>query len=129
MTGVDIAWGALLWVALGGGVGAALRYAVDVIVTPRWPRTFPLATFVVNVTGSLLLGVLAGLVVRGAPAGALTVLGVGFCGGYTTFSTACVESVNLLRQGRAGAATLNAAGSLALTAAAAWARLLLTRGL
>lgn len=118
-----------LLVALAGSCGAVTRFVVDGALRARLGGAFPWATIVVNVTGSLLLGVLAGLVVRGAPAGALTVLGVGFCGGYTTFSTACVESVNLLRQGRTGPATLNAAGSLALTAAAAWAGLLLTRGL
>lgn len=117
-----------LLVALAGSGGAVARFALDGALRARLGGAFPWATIIVNVTGSLLLGVLAGLVAAGRlPAGVLTVLGVGFCGGYTTFSTATVESVNLLRQGRPAASAVNAAGTLALTVAAAWMGLALTR--
>ena len=80
----------IVLVALGGGLGACLRYAVDAWIRARWPAEFPWATFVINVTGSFVLG----LCVAGLSGGALLgFLGTGMMGGYTTFSTASVEAV------------------------------------
>lgn len=99
-----------LWVALGGAFGAVARFVVDAEVKGRWPgaRSFPWATVAINVTGSLLLGLVAAAVVvrSGAPEW-LAIVGVGFCGGYTTFSTASVETVRLLQEGRYRAAAVN----------------------
>ena len=72
--------------ALGGGVGAAARYAVDEWVTARWRGDFPLGIFLVNVTGSLLLGLFVGLVTPSlesvaAPAGWAALVGTGVLGG------------------------------------------------
>lgn len=89
-----------LLVAVAGGVGAAARLVVDGAVRARWPGRFPLATLVVNATGSLTLGLLTGAHVADAvSASVLLVAGVGFCGGYTTFSTAMVETVRLAQDG------------------------------
>ena len=108
-----------LLVAAAGGLGAAARFAVDGATRSRWATAFPWSTVMVNVTGSLLLGVLTGLLVTdGAPGLARTVLGTGFCGGYTTFSTASFENVRLLQLRRYAAAAGNAVGSLVLTVAA-----------
>jgi CrcB protein len=99
-------------IALLGGVGAAGRYGVDALVTRRWRRDFPLATLVINVGGSLLLGILTGLALyRGASDDLRSVLGTGFCGGYTTFSTASFESVRLLQK----RSTRSAAGYVTAT--------------
>lgn len=117
-----------LLVAIAGSCGAVARFVADGALRARLGGAFGWSTIVVNVTGSLLLGVLAGLVPRGAPISVLTVLGVGFCGGYTTFSTASVESVRLLSQGRPTAAAVNTLSTLVLTVVAAWLGLLLTRG-
>lgn len=101
--------------SLAGALGAVCRLVVDGGVRARYDR-FPLGTLVVNVSGSLLLGVVTGLVLfHGAPSELRTVLGTGFCGGYTTFSTASFEAVRLLQQRRLGAALLTAAGTLLLT--------------
>ncbi len=109
-----------LWVALAGGGGAAARFLVDGAITSRRTPRFPWATWTVNVSGSLLLGVLTGLVLfRGAPTGLTLIAGVGFCGGFTTFSTASVETVRLLESRRYGAAALNLVGTLMVTAGAA----------
>lgn len=103
---------------LAGATGAVTRFLLDSSVKRRWKSTFPWATVFINVTGSLLLGVLAGLVLfAGQPAVWQTVIGTGFCGGYTTFSTASFETVRLVQQKRAGLALVNALGSLVLSVA------------
>lgn len=114
-----------LLIALAGAGGAGARYSADWAVK-RWRTTqFPAATLLINVSGSLLLGVLTGLtvnhVVRGGGSGAnaITVAGTGFCGGYTTFSTATFESVRLLQLRRYRLAALNTMGSIVLTTLAA----------
>lgn len=87
----------IVGVALAGGIGAALRYGVDSGVTRRVRARVPLGTWVVNVSGSFLLGVLVGLGAEVVPDALRTVLGVGLLGGYTTFSTASVEAVSIAR--------------------------------
>jgi CrcB protein len=82
---------ALAWIGVGvfGAAGAYARYAMAAAVSARRPGAFPWGTFAVNLTGGFALGVLTGLGVTGD---ALFVLGTGFLGGYTTFSTWMVES-------------------------------------
>jgi fluoride exporter len=84
----------LTWVgvAIFGAAGAIARYRVDSAVSARLPGDFPIGTFVVNLTGSFALGVLVGASVAERVA---FLLGTGFMGGYTTFSTWMVESVRL----------------------------------
>ena len=104
---------------VAGAVGAVTRFVLDATVKRRWRSSFPLATAVINITGSLLLGVLAGLVLfHGQPSVWQTIVGTGFCGGYTTFSTASFETVGLVQRGRSAYALLNAVGSLLLSVAA-----------
>lgn len=102
--------------AVAGGLGAATRWSLDGWIRPRTSRQVPWSTFVINVSGSLLLGLLIGLC---PGADWRTVLGTGFLGGYTTFSTASVEVVHLALDGRRGAAIGNAAAMLVLSVAAA----------
>ncbi|ADG97327.1 Camphor resistance CrcB protein [Segniliparus rotundus DSM 44985] len=109
-----------LWVALAGSAGALARFALDGAIRSLRPSPLPWATMLINVTGSLLLGFLAGSVIAGtAPLAVYTVVGVGFCGGYTTFSTASFETVQLARGGRAWLGLANTAGTMAMTAGAA----------
>lgn len=111
---------------IAGASGAVARFVVDAVVKQRWRSPFPLGTFVINVAGSLLLGVLAGLVLfHGQPSAWQTVVGTGFCGGYTTFSTASFETVRLVQQGRRMYALANAVGSLVVSVAACAAGLAL----
>jgi CrcB protein len=96
----------MLLMALAGGVGAATRFVTDAAVARRSRFRVPLGTLVINVTGSFLLGLLTGLFAlssAGSSGATLkAVIGTGFCGGFTTFSTASVESVRLwLAEGRA----------------------------
>jgi len=115
--------------AVGGGLGAAGRYAVDEWVSARWRRDYPLGTLIVNVTGSFLLGVLVGLLVEDATgsaaesaagsAGVMALLGTGMLGGYTTFSTASLGTVKLALDGRRGSALIYGVGTLLASVAAA----------
>lgn len=105
---------------LAGGAGAALRFVVDGTIRHRTSGAYPIATMVINVSGSLLLGLIVGLVLGGLVTHSWQlVLGTGLMGGYTTFSTASVETVRLLEEGRYRAAAINGFGMLLLAAAAA----------
>ncbi|MDM7889537.1 fluoride efflux transporter CrcB [Curtobacterium sp. RHCJP20] len=122
----------LLLVSLGGGVGAALRFWLDGLVKGRARGTalagFPLGTLVINVSGSLVLGLLTGASESGAlPLPMVAVLGTGMMGGYTTFSTASVETVQLLRSGKTRTAVLNGLGMLVVSVGAAALGLLIGR--
>jgi fluoride exporter len=109
-----------LAVSVAAAVGAALRYLVDQVVQHQHDQTFPWGTFVINVSGSLLLGLLTGLALHhGLPAVAVTVLGVGLLGGYTTWSTYLWETLALAETGTTGEAALNLVGSLVVGFAAA----------
>jgi CrcB protein len=110
-----------LLVGLGAAFGAVARYVVDQVVTRRSARTFPAGTWIINITGSFVLGLLAGLATHhGLSADAVAIVGTGVCGGYTTFSTFSYETVRLMEEGSGLVALANLAGSLAagLTAAA-----------
>ncbi|MBM0234616.1 fluoride efflux transporter CrcB [Micromonospora sp. STR1_7] len=106
----------VLLIALGAAVGAPLRYLTDRAVQSRHGSAFPWGTFTVNVVGSLLLGALVGWP-AGPTVGAL--LGTGFCGALTTYSTFSYETLRLARSGRRFLALANVLGSVAagLTAA------------
>ena len=114
--------------ALAGGLGAAARFVVDTLVTRRTRRVgVPVGTIVVNATACLLLGALTGWLL-GHPGhdGVRAVLGVGFLGGYSTFSTASVEAARLLLAGRAPAAAPHALVMLGTSLVAAVTGLALT---
>ncbi|OAN39567.1 fluoride efflux transporter FluC [Microbacterium sp. H83] len=100
--------------ALAGGVGAVLRYALDVGVARAAGRRFPWGILVVNVSGSFALG----LVTTALPHEAF-LLGAGLLGGYTTFSTAMLDTVALWRDGERAASAANAIGMLVLGLVAA----------
>lgn len=90
----------VLLVALGGAIGAALRYLVGTSLAARLGPDFPWGTFFVNVTGSFLIGVVLLLVDDGLlTPGARLFLAVGVLGGYTTFSTYSYEALRLMADG------------------------------
>ena len=101
-----------LWVALAGGVGAVARLVLDGAVRARTGVGYPHGTTVINLSGSLLLGLVVGLSGVVLPDTARLVLGTGLLGGYTTFSTASVETVRLAAERRWAAAWANGLGML-----------------
>lgn len=109
-----------LLVALGGILGAWARLYLGLAVAWRWGTAFPYGTLLINVTGCLILGVVNTLAIqRQIPDGARLMLGVGFCGAYTTFSTFGFETLSLMREGRFGTAALYVVTSNMLGVAAA----------
>lgn len=94
-----------------GGAGAVCRFLVDRLVTSALGRPFPFGTLVVNISGALILGLLAGLAL--SPHLAL-LFGVGFVGSYTTFSTWMLETQRLAEERRGRPAVANIVGSVAL---------------
>jgi fluoride exporter len=111
-----------LLVAVAGGAGAVLRALLIHHLGLRRSDPLPAGTMVVNASGSLVLGVLTGLsLYHGLGTHVLAVIGVGLCGGYTTWSTASWETIHLLHVGHRTDAVLYTLGSLAIcvTAAAA----------
>ena len=131
-----------VWAGLAGagGLGALARFTVDARVSAavarrrgartgrtrrgtRWAAAIPLGTIAVNLTACLLLGLLTALAADG-PSQLYAVAGTGFLGGYSTFSTACLEAARLLLDGRGGGALAHAlvmtAGTLVAAAVGLW---------
>lgn len=117
-----------LLLALGGALGALCRYHGGRIIHSRIATTFPLGTFVINLSGSFLLGLLAGLL--GRHPGWLVedfnlLFGIGFCGAYTTFSSFAFETIQLWRQDQHRHAIANLLGQPLLGSCVAWLGLLI----
>lgn len=111
---------------LAGGLGAASRFLLDGLIRSRFRTALPVATIAINVTGSFLLGLIAGAVgAHAAPAELQLIAGTGFLGGYTTFSTASFETVRLVQSRRTGLALVNGVGTAAAAVVAAAAGLAL----
>jgi CrcB protein len=94
---------AYLWVAIGGALGSMARYGIGGLVSEKFGQAFPWGTLLINITGSFLIGILGALT---APEGKMTpqsraltiqLLITGVCGGYTTFSSFSLQTLNLLR--------------------------------
>jgi CrcB protein len=108
-----------LLVVLGGLVGAPARYLTDLAVQSRHASRLPWGTLTVNVVGSLVLGVAAGLSATGhVPLWVLTLVGTGFCGALTTFSTFSFETFRLLDERLWLTAVVNVVASVAAGLAA-----------
>lgn len=91
----------IILVFIGGGVGSVFRYLAGLWVLRLFPDSWPLNTWLVNILGSLLIGILFGLISVDARWGEFTkiFLIIGFCGGFTTFSSFSYENLILLQEG------------------------------
>lgn len=112
----------IVGVALAGALGALSRYGLEGLISGRFPGVFPLGTFVVNMTGSFVLGLLFIVLTERTtvePA-VRTALTVGFLGAYTTFSTFSFETVRLLEDGAYSTAALNVIATIGVGLLAVW---------
>ena len=89
----------ILYIAIGGAIGSVLRYLTSVFVNKYWANHFPLATFITNVLGCFLIGILIGILEKNnlANSNLKWFFITGFCGGYTTFSTFGFENYTLFQ--------------------------------
>ncbi|MFN8334005.1 MAG: fluoride efflux transporter CrcB [Cyclobacteriaceae bacterium] len=119
----------VLFVGLGGAAGSMLRYLTNVITLRYYSANFPLATFIVNVAGCFLAGLIFGSITQEtAEAQNLKVLLItGFCGGFTTFSAFALENVRLMNSGNFSTAVLYTGLSIVTGLLAAWLGLSVVR--
>lgn len=112
----------ILLVGIGSFAGGIARYVLSLLIPPVG-KGFPLATFIINAAGSLLIGVLIGALSKIAPAhsGLFLLLVTGFCGGFTTFSTFSNESLIMFQNGHITEFIIYVSGSIALGISAAFA--------
>ena len=121
---------AFLRVGIGGAIGSIARYGSGVLVGRVWSSSFPLATMLVNIAGSLLMGLFIGWLARSTPAwqaDARLFFAVGVLGGFTTLSSFSLDTVVLLERGEIGQAALYVAVSVAVSIAALFAGLWVMR--
>lgn len=106
-----------LVVFLGGGIGAALRHGINRLAMSWFGTGFPVGTMVVNVAGSLLMGLLISLLAEGPPASQTLrlFLATGVLGGFTTFSAFSLDALTLWERGQPGLAAAYVLGSLLLS--------------
>ena len=106
----------IVLLSVGGTIGTCARYYVSIwIGAPAWARGFPVGTFVINVTGSFILGAAAVIIRQRLPPEygyCYLLIGTGFCGGYTTFSTFAYETFQLVNLGSWLLALANVVGSV-----------------
>jgi CrcB protein len=119
----------VLFVGLGGAAGSVLRYLANVITMKYYAASFPLATFIVNVVGCFIAGLIFGLVSQETTeAQNLKLLLItGFCGGFTTFSAFALENARLMNSGNTTTAVLYTVASIVAGLLAVWIGLLITR--
>ena len=115
---------AYLWIAMGGALGSVFRYWFSGVIGRQFGETFPWGTLLVNVSGSFAIGFLAAFAEPGGrrfigPTGRQFFM-YGLCGGYTTFSSFSLQTLELARDGDWFKAGANAAGSVLLCVVAVW---------
>ena len=115
---------AYVWIAIGGALGSMARYGCSGWVARLTGGVFPYGTLVVNISGALVIGFFAAMSLSEGrylipPSTRLFVM-TGICGGYTTFSTFSLETLNLMRDGEWPRAVGNIVGSVVLSLLAVW---------
>ena len=109
MTNTISNWSLYLLVALGGAFGASFRFYISQLILNWLGKGFPFATLAVNISGSLIMGALYGLIEQNVIEVSVyrTLIGIGFLGAFTTFSTFSLDTLLLIQQGDVLKATIN----------------------
>ena len=120
-----------LWIGAGAFLGANLRYFLQTWTANRWGPGFPYGTLIINVSGSFILGFFITLVTQRVLVSAewRAFVAVGLLGGFTTFSSFSVETLNLLQTGRWLAAAANLGGNVCLGLVGAYLGVILARAI
>ncbi len=121
-----------LLVGLGGAIGSMARYGGSLLVGRFWPLGFPLATLLINIVGSLAMGLLVGWMAKAMPSWAgegRLFLAIGVLGGFTTFSSFSLDTITLIERGELGQAGLYVVLSVVVSVICLYLGLLMTRGL
>lgn len=120
----------LLLVGAGGFAGSVLRFLISRFTALQWDSLFPYGTFIINISGCLIIGIIYGLGIKELASSEMRLLlATGFCGGFTTFSSFSFEFMILLQEGHTNLAFLYAAGSMVMGLFAVWAGLLIVQSL
>lgn len=120
-----------LLVAVGGALGSMARYGTGVLVGKAWTASFPLATMLINIAGSLAMGLFIGWLARTTPswqADARLFVAVGIFGGFTTFSSFSLDTIFMLERGEIGPALLYVLASVIIGIGALYGGLVVMRG-
>ena len=120
---------AMLLVGFGGAIGSILRYLTSFCLAKYYENAFPLATFIVNIIGCFLIGLLAGFLAKSqlASEDIKWFLITGLCGGYTTFSAFAYENIQLMQTDNLSLAFFNIGLSVIIGLVAVWLGLILTK--
>lgn len=118
----------IFFIAIGGAVGSILRFLVSQIVSKFWTGNFPLATFIVNVLGCLMIGFFVGITTKNnLDNGLKWLLITGLCGGFTTFSTFSMENITLLQNNHFTTAFIYIISSVMISILSVWLGLFLSK--
>jgi fluoride exporter len=120
-----------LLVAIGGALGSMARYGTGVLVGRAWSSSFPLATLLINIVGSLGMGLFVGYLARATPdwqADARLFVAVGIFGGFTTFSAFSLDAIALIERGEVAQALLYVGLSVIVAIGALYVGLVMMRG-
>ena len=120
-----------LLVGAGGALGAMARYGVASLLGRLWPMSFPLATLLINITGSIAMGIFVGLMAKLIPAAQEPLrlfVAIGILGGFTTFSSFSLDTITLIERGDVLPAIAYVALSVVVCLIGLYLGLLITRG-
>ncbi len=119
----------LLLIGLGGSIGSILRYLSSVMIEKYYTTVFPLATFMINILGCLLIGIIMGTLEKNqvTDSSLKWLLVTGFCGGFTTFSAFGFENIRLLQNGNIALAFLYIGASVFVGLGSVWLGLTLVK--